>query len=66
MHKTFDTKGQEGTRLVCLQVRVCISPCLSFFTCTKEKMILSPVEKGFETCSIYRFGMVIPNNLAQS
>lgn len=46
----FDIKGQEGTRLVYLQVWVCISPCLSFFTCMKEKMILSALEKDFETC----------------
>lgn len=77
MHKVFDIKGQEGTRLVVPQARtlvylqmwVCISLCLSFFTCTKEKMILSALEKGFETCRVYRSGMVMPvilNSLCRS
>lgn len=61
--------GQKGNELISLQMQVCISLCFSFFTCTKEKLILSTLAKGFETCRLYRFAMVIlviPNSLAQS
>lgn len=50
VHKAFDIKEREGTRPVPLQVQVCTSACLSFFTCTQEKMTLSALAKGFEAC----------------
>lgn len=62
----FDIKGQEGTRLVSLQMWISISPCLRVFTCTKERMTLSALEKGSETCRACRFAMVICTNLSQS